>query len=85
MIRRNAKWLRKEARMSAEPVGGRTDDWILAERNGNVELWHNDESGKWGVYLYEHERQDEPFVLWGLRATEADAREIFHKVIWLVR
>jgi hypothetical protein len=70
--------------MSVEPERTIVDDWELIERNGRVELWHNRRSGNWGVYLYEHVQQDEPHLLWGLRATKAAAREIFDAVIDLV-
>ena len=60
-------------------------DWHLIRREGGVEIWHNGKSGKYGVYLYEHEQQDEHWLLYAVRDTEVDALEKFNAVASLLR
>jgi hypothetical protein len=52
-------------------------DWKLKDRNGRLEIWENLKSGYFGVYLYEHEKRDEWFILHAIRGGEEAAREVF--------
>ncbi len=60
---------------------------IVVKREGRVGMWHNQESGRYGVYLYEHEgwREDEPWLLFAIRNSEEGALEIFDAVASLLR
>ena len=60
-------------------------DWHLVKRNGKLEMWHNRNTDKWGVYLYEHEQQDEYWLLYGIRDSEEDALEKFDLIVSLLR
>ena len=66
--------------MSRYRIGEREDNWILRDRKGRLELWENEESGKWGVYLYESEWQDEHWLLHAIRGSENSARQVFSTV-----
>lgn len=58
--------------------------WKLIARDGRVELYENLQTGKWGVYLYEHEGMDEHWLAWSIRNTEDAAREVFDTIARLL-
>ena len=72
--------------MSDFAIGDMEDGWILKKREGRVELWFNNESGYYGIYLYENVQQPEPqWLLHAVRKTEEEANNIFDTVVDMVR
>lgn len=66
--------------MSDYAIGDMEYEWSLEKRDGQVELWYNDKSGYYGVYLYEHSQQSEDWILHVVRKTEDEAEKIFYTV-----
>jgi len=50
-----------------------------------LELWENTKSGSFGVYLYEHEKRDEWFIMHAIRGGEKKAREVMRSVAFLIK
>ena len=71
--------------MSDFTIGDNEYGWTLVARNRNVELWHNDESGNYGVYLYEHVTLSDGPIMHVIRKNKKDAEEIYAIVANLLK
>jgi len=70
--------------MSKYPINGTEGDWQLLKREGKVEMWYNNKSTRFGVYLYERETDDD-WRLHAIRINRQDAEQLFQAVVNIVR
>lgn len=70
--------------MSSYSIGQRDEwGWELIRRTGLVEMWHSEESGNYGVYLYEQENTN-VWLVHAIRGSRDAADNSFYGVVSLV-